>query len=1390
MSYARDPVHRPPLLGSIWLGASTLTASAAMPDYEYLLNLFLTQSIDGFFFMTLDRPLDWQGAADQSVALEYALQHQRLTRANEAFFRQYLIQAEDWLGRPFAEFFRHDPDSGRTLLSTLFDQGQLCVTTEERRADGSCVWIEGAYVCLHDHKGQITGFFGIQRDVTDYKQALLTLQMSQQRIQQQDRGLQAVLESAQTGIWEWHIPSNQVIWTESLERMMGMKPGEFDGRMETVQALIYPEDRDLVAQALQQALQGTAGYQQEFRFVRADGSVRWAYGKGEVQRDDQGQPMLMRGVDVDITDRKEAELQLRESEVRFHNVSRNLPGAIFRYVLHADQTDSVTYMNPGCREIWELEPEAVIEDASRLWDMVHPDDREGMWQLVLQSAETLEPWFYEWRITTPSRKQKWLQGVGRPNRLPSGDVAWDTLILDMSDRRQMELELAQTSAQLESFIANTPALVTLIDSDGRYLKVNQATADQFRCRAEDVTGRHISEFIPARLVPFFLQRIRQVIDTQRPMTVEDRLPLPTGNKVFSTVMFPIVSATGEHQRAIGCIATEITPLVDAQVASRRQAQEERLLRTITQHIHQSLDVHEVLQTAVTEVRQFLQTDRVVVYRFNPDFSGQVVVESVQAEWMPILGETIKDTCFMTNPAVVEQYHQGRISAVNDITQAALTPCHRGLLQRFQVQANLVIPIVYDGKLWGLLCIHHCRSSRRWHNTEISLVGQLAEQLAIALYQGQLLDQTTLMAQQEKLLNDIVTAISDSLDLDDLLHRAAEEMLQVFQASRGSVILCQPADATFTHATSVVAPGVQTIENQHVPIEGNPHAQAILMQDQPVAVDDVAQDPLMAPMRSLAEAREIRAMLAVSIRYRGEVKGILSLHQCHQPRHWSQAEKNLIKRVADHLAIAIQQAELYEQAQAELAARKQLESKLRYDALHDKLTALPNRTFFLERLSAAIEQLHRNGLAYPACSLPHNPKQPTPDDHQFAVLFLDLDRFKVINDSLGHTIGDLLLQTVAQRLKTCLRPMDTAARLGGDEFVVLMTNLADAQVATTLAQRIHNALEAPIWLEGYEVFVRASIGITLGSPAYTDPNHVLRDADIAMYQAKASNREYAIFDTPMHALAVQQMRMENDLRRAIERQEFTLHYQPIVNLATAQVQGFEALMRWQHPTVGTISPVDFIPVAENTGLITTLDLWALNQACQQLRQWQQQYPRLNLFVNVNLSGKQFMRPDLLTQIDQALASNSLSGKSLKIEITESVLIQNSQAAIDLLRQLRHRRIQICMDDFGTGYSSLSYLHRFPIDVLKIDKTFIASLQMDSHRRDDNAIVRAILSLANGLNLAVVAEGVETPEQVQYLRTHHCQSAQGYFFSKPLPAKDITNLLTHQPLRPMSPPPAIL
>ncbi|MGB3135588.1 MAG: EAL domain-containing protein [Nodosilinea sp.] len=829
----------------------------------------------------------------------------------------------------------------------------------------------------------------------------------------------------------------------------------------------------------------------------------------------------------------------------------------------------------------------------------------------------------------------------------------------------------------------------------------------------------------------------------------------------------------------GSLATDITPLVTAQTALRRQAAEERLIRTITQHIHQSLDVNQILQTTVSEIRQFLQTDRVVVYRFDDSGSGTMVVESVLPTWPTGLGVTVSDTCFTTSPELVDQYRQGRIQHIDNVYQANIDPCYRDLLARFQVQANLVVPINCGSQLWGLVCAHHCRGPRLWQPRERALLSQLAKQVATALQRSQLLTQTANLARQEKLLNNIISAISDSLELTPLLQRAATELLQTFRASRSLVGLCQATDSQLVHTTSASTPGCSSLQGQVIPIEGNPYVQRVLGQEAPVVVHDVTQEPALIPNVALALEHDIGAILAVSIRYRGVVKGVLSVHQCPTPRHWMKAEIELIKRLADHLAIAIHQAELYAQAKNELAERKRLEAQLRYDASHDRLTGLPNRTLFLERLAQAIEQLHESHQQTASNVSAVDASLEIPNrcrDRQFAILFLDLDRFKVINDSLGHTMGDRLLQVVAQRLTTCLHPVDMAARLGGDEFVLLLPNLCDATAAVSMAQRIRSALEAPVRLAGHEVFVQGSIGIALSAPTYTDPNQMLRDADIAMYKAKGSNREYAFFDTPMHSLVVQQMQIENDLRRALERSELQLCYQPIVNLSTGETQGFEALVRWQHPHRGLVSPLDFISIAESTGLIATLDLWTLNEACQQLSRWQQQFAASqNLTVNVNLSGKQFVRPDLIQQIDGALERSSLPGRCLKVEITESVLIQNAQLAIELLKQLRQRHIQVCMDDFGTGYSSLSYLHRFPIDILKIDQSFITALHNSVPSQGSREIVKAIIHLADNLDLAVVAEGIETAEQASYLKTHRCQGGQGYYFSKPLSVEAATDLI---------------
>jgi len=435
---------------------------------------------------------------------------------------------------------------------------------------------------------------------------------------------------------------------------------------------------------------------------------------------------------------------------------------------------------------------------------------------------------------------------------------------------------------------------------------------------------------------------------------------------------------------------------------------------------------------------------------------------------------------------------------------------------------------------------------------------------------------------------------------------------------------------------------------------------------------------------------------------------------------------------------------------EISDRTRIEEQLIHGAFHDELTGLPNRALFMNRLEHAIERTKRR------------------EDYLFAVLFLDLDRFKLVNDSLGHMVGDQLLLAIASRIKACLRSLDTVARLGGDEFTILLEDIKDVSDAKRLANRIQEELILPFNLGGHEVFTTVSIGIALSAPGYNLPEQLLRDADTAMYRAKASGKAcYEVFNIAMHTCALELLQLETDLWRAIERQEFLVYYQPIISLKNGKINGFEALVRWQHPDRGLIYPAEFIPMAEETGLIIPIGWWVLCEACHQMQLWQEKFPASPpLTISVNISSKQFSQHDLSERIEQMLQKIHIDPCTLKLEITESAIMANAESANVILSQLRQMGIQLYMDDFGTGYSSLSYLHHFPIDTLKIDRSFVSRKSVDD---DNSEIVKTIITLAHNLRIKVSAEGVETTEQLDLLRALKCEYAQGYFFSKPLDGK---------------------
>lgn len=689
---------------------------------------------------------------------------------------------------------------------------------------------------------------------------------------------------------------------------------------------------------------------------------------------------------------------LQTSEANFRNMAANVPGAIFRYILHPDGTNRVLYMSPGCFRLWEIEAHLVEQDASLLWEIIDPADLPAMQASVMESARTLETWNHEWRITTLSGRRKWLQGIGQPSRQSDGSVLWHTLILDVSDRKQTEIQLQDLTNRLE--LATRSAKMGIWDWD---VVRDRLLWDD---RMYDLYGIHPEDFSEAY-------------------------------KAWEAGVHP-----------------------------------------------------EDLIPSRTALRQALNGEK----DFNTEF-------------------------------------------------------------------RIVWP---DGAI------------------------------------------------------------------------------------------------------------------RHI------EAHAIVQRD--------------------TEGRPLR-VIGVNL---------------------------------------------------DISDRKLAEEQIIYRSLHDSLTDLPNRALLKNRLEQAIRRASQS------------------QTYHFAVLFLDLDQFKIINDSLGHIVGDRLLITIAHKLQNLIRPGDMAARLGGDEFVILLEPLHSLQTALQMADTILAEFAGTTSVDGNDIFITTSIGIVWGTHACTNPTDLLRDADIALYRAKARGRNrYEVFDAEMRVQAVKRMTLEQDLRLAIERQEFIPYYQPIVDLKTRRIKGFEALIRWQHPRIGFISPADFIPVAEETGLILPISRWILQAACEQVALWQQQFADIaDLRISINLSSHDLRQPSLRQTVEEILQSSQLPATSLTLEITESMLIENIQVTIALLSQLQEIGIRISIDDFGTGYSSLSYLYSLPANYLKIDQSFVSNMQMGDR---NYKIVQAIVGLSDRLELGAIAEGIETEQQLIWLKELGCELGQGYWFARPLSPAEITDLL---------------
>ncbi|WP_051050396.1 EAL domain-containing protein [Fortiea contorta] len=752
---------------------------------------------------------------------------------------------------------------------------------------------------------------------------------------------------------------------------------------------------------------------------------------------------------------------------------------------------------------------------------------------------------------------------------------------------------------------------------------------------------------------------------------------------------------------------------------KAKAEREQLMATIARQICSSLHLQDILDITAQKLRSLLLCDRVLIWQCQPDGSSVVVAESVASGVGSHLGAQIAHNCHVTDCS--ETACCERIRVVSDTKTTKISGGDRQLLETMQTRAEILVPMIQNCHLWGLLNVVQTQAPRQWETEEIELLQQLSTQLAIAIQQA---------TAKERLQTELAERQQTETHLRQSEQRyaslAAAAPVGIFRTdAQGNCLYvnerwCKIAGIS---AEAAIAQGwlqgIHPHDLEKVATEWYQSAQ----ENRPFQLEYRFQKPDGSVTWVFGQA-------VAETDAAGEIIGY-------------------VKTITD----------INEQLTAR-RDRQHAEEQLIYNALHDSLTGLPNRNLLTKRLELAINRAKRI------------------ENYHFAVLFLDMDRFKIINDSLGHLVGDQLLTIIAHKLKSQIRTRDLAARLGGDEFVILLEDIDGIAGAIQVAERILSEFQSPLILNSYEVLITTSIGIVLGKNYHLAEN-LLRDSDIAMYRAKAKGRScYKVFDAQMHTQALMRLNLENDLRKALERQEFIIYYQPIFDLNNHHLVGFEALARWLHPTRGFVSPADFIPIAEETGLIVSLDNWMLSTACQQLADWQTQFPSLSpLKVNINLSVQDLRKVTLVKDVEYILTQTGLDAHCLTLEITESMLIENITETITILEQLKSLGIQISIDDFGTGYSSLNYLHRLPADSLKIDRSFIQQMQQESRNYQ---VVKTIITLSNQLGLVVIAEGIETQQQLRSLQELGCEFGQGYLFSKPIAAKEIEALLRQENL----------
>lgn len=1299
-----------------------------------------------------------------------------------------------------------------------------------------------------------------------------------------------------------------VFMSQGVRDLGEISPEQAISDIQVVWDLIVPEDLQSLHRSIAISAETLEGWNLEFRIQTPSGKTKWILGQFLPYGQESGE-IIWNGILTDISDRKGQEIDnrkieeaLEESETRFRNIAANLPGAIFRYLLRPDNSEAILYMSSGCYALWEVEAEAVLADTSVLWQMVDPVDIPALYSSLMESAQTLKPLSLVWQITTPSGRKKWLETSGKPERQANGDVIWDTLIFDVTDRKQAEAAFRESESRFQTLADNVPGVIFgyCLHPDGsdQYTYISSGFLDLYGFAPDEAlqdTSVVFSMTHPDDL-ELLQNSVAESAQTMETWQCQYRIITPSGQiKWLQGISRPTQQPNGDL-----IWDGLIIDISDQKFAEEKFREQQAQLDLVVE---------------ASQIGFYFSDFRTGISMASPAYKTQLgylpdAIEASPADWIERLHPDDRQRVltafrkFMNNEASYGEDFRARhrdgsyrwihsnaqlirdevgtpikiVGTRTDITdrkqaELVLAQSEQRFRNLFEATPNISVQgynqqrqVIYwndaSAELYG-----YTKTEALGRQLEDLIIPPEMRQGVIAAIQNWVMNGQPIPPDQLELMHkdgSTVTVYSShimlqnsegeqelycvDIDLSDRkqteleLHYQKELLQTIFDhlplmiglySASGEILMinrelervigwtkeeyqtvnvlkaCYPNPEDYEMVINYITNADRTWNDSKCRVRDGriidtSWAQVRLSDGRSIGIGQDITNRKQAEI-ALRESEERYRLLAENIndlvclhhpdgrylyvsiscetllgycydemigqdsytffhpddrdRIRQEVQEVgtsgkpipITYRMRQKSGHYIWFE-TLIKPIRDATGQLIQ----LQTTSRDVTDRVQIQTQLKYDARHDTLTGLPNRELLMERLELAIHRAKRL------------------ESYHFVVLFLDLDRFKVINDSLGHLAGDKLLIAIAQKLQVTFREIDLVARLGGDEFVILLEEVRDIQEAIHATERIFTELRIPITIEERDVYTNASIGMVLATKDYDRASDLLRDADIAMYRAKTSGKaRYEIFDAEMHKQALKRMHLENDLRRAIDCQEFVLHYQPIVALETGYLVGFEALIRWQHPSYGLRYPGEFVTVAEELGLITSLSYWALRTSCQQLVTWQTAFPNLPpLKVSVNLSSQDLRRSDLIEEVDRILAQTHLQANCLTLEITESMLIEDIESTIVILTQLKEKGIQISIDDFGTGYSSLSYLHRLPMNNLKIDRSFVNQMQ---ESKKNHRIVETIVTLSQQLELDAIAEGIETPQQLEWLQQIGYKFGQGYLFSKPLSQDLVEELL---------------